>query len=391
MRMLVAYAARSTHVATTRDYLEAFARHSTFDVRYLNVALDSPVSPSVDLDAFDVVFQSYCARLAIPGYVDERFLDKLRRFQGVKLLSVQDEYENTDRLRRMMLDIGYDVVFTCVPTEYIERIYPREMFPTRTEFINVLTGYAPDRTFAVSPIRERPIHVGYRGRELFMSRYGRLAFEKVEIGRRMKVECEARIIPHDIAWDERSRIYGDAWFNWLRRCRSVLGTESGSNIFQLDSPVSSREAGTTQSVSDLSPFLDMAQISPRVFEAAATHTPMILFEGRYSGIIEPWTHYIPLAKDFSNIDAVFIALEDHPMFLENMAQRAYDDLIKLGQYSYAEFVRTVEAAVSNRTKSCGRGAHGLDDPSFTSLPQGITHAHYLRLMSNVRPDKRGVH
>ena len=39
-------------------------------------------------------------------------------------------------------------------------------------------------------------------------------------------------------------------------------------------------------------------MSPRVFEAAAVRSCQILFEGRYSGILEPMVHYIPLKKDF---------------------------------------------------------------------------------------------
>ena len=36
-RLLVAYSNLCTHVNTTREYLEAFARYSDWDVGYLNV------------------------------------------------------------------------------------------------------------------------------------------------------------------------------------------------------------------------------------------------------------------------------------------------------------------------------------------------------------------
>ncbi len=42
-------------------------------------------------------------------------------------------------------------------------------------------------------------------------------------------------------------------------------------------------------------------ISPRHFEAAAFRVCQILFEGRYSEIMQPMIHYIPLKKDFSNV------------------------------------------------------------------------------------------
>ena len=48
----------------------------------------------------------------------------------------------------------------------------------------------------------------------------------------------------------------------------------------------------------------IATASPRVFEAAALRTALILFRGRYSGVVEPSQHYLPLEKDFSNVGDV---------------------------------------------------------------------------------------
>src|SRR5262249_24442315 len=82
----------------------------------------------------------------------------------------------------------------------------------------------------------------------------------------------------------------------------------------------------------------MNQISPKVFEAIAYKTALILFEGEYSGILKPHRHYIPLRKDFSNVDLVLSHLADDE-YLEAMAQRAYDDIVASGRYSYERFVR----------------------------------------------------
>ena len=53
-------------------------------------------------------------------------------------------------------------------------------------------------------------------------------------------------------------------------------------------------------------------ISPRHFEAAAFRICQVLFEGRYSGVLEPMVHYIPLKKDFSNIDEVIRRISRTP-------------------------------------------------------------------------------
>src|SRR6185312_15898441 len=128
------------------------------------------------------------------------------------------------------------VVFTCVSQRYLEFVYPKEMFPD-TEFVTVLTGYVPPslgtRRRSWMPLNQRPITIGYRGRAL-PAHYGRLGFEKYEIGRRMREICRARGIRQDIEMSEDKRIYGDAWYDFLEQCRTTLGSESGSNIFDFD-------------------------------------------------------------------------------------------------------------------------------------------------------------
>ena len=154
----------------------------------------------------------------------------------------------------------------------------------------------------------------------------------------------ARGIPNDIAMDEESRIYGPAWFDFIGNCRAMLGSESGSNVFDFDGTIAATynkmteaNGGRAPSYEEFRPFVEkrdneisMGQISPRVFECALMRTPMILFRGRYSDALNPDEHYIPLEKDFSNIDTVLEKLNDIAA-LESMTERAYRHLIGSGQ------------------------------------------------------------
>jgi hypothetical protein len=357
-RLLVAYSNSSNYVTTTAEYLQSIL-HSGFDVRYVHVTHNAKLD--FDLNEFDVVFQSYCARMpfvnfeAADCYVSPDYQAKLKHFKGVKLLAVQDEYDRTDNLRKAISAFQFDVVFTAVPEDGREFVYPQAMFP-RIEFISVLTGYVPQALERHSrkplPLAERPITIGYRGREL-PAYYGRLGFEKAEIGRRMRAACEARGIAHDIDVTEQGRFYGDAWYDFLSRCRCTLGSESGSNVFDLDGSIGERyrriakERGVAPTYEEFRIHTDphedqisMGQISPRVFEAATLRTPLILHTGRYSGLIRPDEHYIELKKDFSNIDAVFARIQDLRA-LEQMADRAYQDLVRSGNLSYQQFGKLV--------------------------------------------------
>src|SRR5262249_11637899 len=154
--------------------------------------------------------------------------------------------------------------------------------------------------------------------------------------------CVARGLNVNIDWTEESRIYGADWFRFLGSCRATLGSESGSNVFDFDGGIERRyraeagKLGRHPSYQEFLPFvkakdaeMDIGQVSPRVFEAAALRTPMVLFEGRYSDVIRPNEHYIPLAKDFSNVDEVLKRLEDLDA-LQAMAERAHAHLVASG-------------------------------------------------------------
>jgi hypothetical protein len=159
----------------------------------------------------------------------------------------------------------------------------------------------------------------------------------------------------DIDVSENGRLYGEDWYRFLSRCRAVLGVEAGVSIFDIEDKVRHACEGFSGTQPEAS-FSDIENrilkewennifyrtISPRHFEAAAFRTCQILFEGKYSGILEPMVHYIPLRKDFSNIDFVM------DTFLNNTERQriqdnAYRDLIASGRFSYRRFVEAFES------------------------------------------------
>jgi hypothetical protein len=364
-KLLVIYSIASTIVATTMEYVRSFGRYSRNEVSYINGTHGARLG--VELSEFDAVWLNYCCRLCFPGYVGSDVRDALRTYRGLKLMSVQDEYDQTENLRQGIEELGIDVVFTCVPQSALSYVYPSERFP-RTEFITVLTGYVPEHLEARSdttPLERRPIAIGYRGRDIG-PRYGELGFWKCEIGRRMKAICLERDIPCDIEVTEGSRIHGESWYAFVETCRTMLGSESGSNVFDFDGSIARqyetlRRARPTISyehfrshVAEHERDIGMGQISPRVFEAAALRTPMILLTGRYSGLIQPGEHYVELRKDFSNVEDVLRQIEDVPA-LRAMAERAHQHLIASGAYGYRRFIELVDSVVERKLSKREQG------------------------------------
>jgi hypothetical protein len=217
------------------------------------------------------------------------------------------------------------------------------------------------------PVAERKTVIGYRGRPL-PYHYGDLGREKVIIAQRMKEICDERGIPTDIEWSHEKRIYGDAWYEFVAGSKATLGTESGSNVFDdygeikeniehalTEDPSLSYEVIHAEYIGDREGQIRMNQVSPRIFEAIALRTALVLFEGDYSGVVQPDIHFIPLKRDFSNVEDVLGKLQDD-QYLTDLTDRAYRDVIASKKYNYRQFIRGVDDFLAGQvTGSTGEG------------------------------------
>jgi hypothetical protein len=356
--VLVLYNGQSMYTPTVQDYVEAFARYSKHNVHYLQAGRDT--TPAFALDDYDILLITYSCRLC---YLERTMSPAVRRavreFRGVKAAFVQDEYQETNALRRALVELGVTLVFTCVPDEKIPWVYPPGMF-AGVRFVRVLTGYVPDRLRHVArqllpTIEARPNLIGYRGRQLDYC-WGDLAHYKVEIGKRFKAACESRGVTHDIAWTEDARIYEDEWYSFIASCRATLGTPSGCNVFDWDGSLEREFRELIRRCPELTfstyrptiaareREIDMGQVSPRMFEAAALGTVLVLLESDYGDILTPDLHYISVKPDFSNIHDVIDQLQDNERLTE-IADAAHRDLIASERWSYERFIAQVDAEV----------------------------------------------
>ncbi len=354
--ILVLYNGQSMYTPTVQDYVEAFSRYSKHNVHYLQVG--EGTYPAFDVDDYDLLLITYSVRLC---YFERVLSAPMRRaisnFRGLKAAFVQDEYQETNTLRRALLELEIDLVFTCVPDDRIDWVYPPEQF-SGTRFVRVLTGYVPERLRHVArdqlpALVSRPNWIGYRGRSLGYC-WGDLSHYKVEIGRRFKRACERHEVPHDIAWTEQARIYQDEWYAFITSCRTTLGTPSGVNVFDWDGSLEREFAELIRRrprlmyreyrprIADREAKIDMSQVSPRMFEAAALGTVLVLLDADYGGILEPDVHYIPVRRDFSNVDEVIEQVRDTAR-LEEIATAAHEHLVASESWSYEAFITQVDA------------------------------------------------
>lgn len=345
----------SMHVNCINDHLQSFRRFSEHKITYISCVSqywNGDFDPSsINFDVFDAIVIHYSVRISVSGHFDERIISKLKNCSGKKLIFIQDEYEGIQNARDVLLRLSPDVIYTCVPEAQVHAVYPKNLFPT-TQFIQTLTGFVPNHkklaNFA-KPLGDRNLDICYRGREL-PEIYGRLGNEKLIIGEQMEKFAKAYGLRTDISSKAEDRLYGDDWYHFLGSARVTIGSESGASIFDFDGTIQKKidkfkkkhpEADFARIYDEILFQYDgkvtMNQISPKIYEAVICKTALVLFEGEYSGVIKPHDHFIPLKKDFSNIEDVVKKIKDD-QYIQALTDRAFDDIILSGKYSYETLI-----------------------------------------------------
>jgi hypothetical protein len=347
---------RFRDASTVNEHVEAFARHSRLPVWSYNTALGT-LQGLQELDFDAVVLHYSLFGGAVDGYfLDEGLRDLLARTESYKAAFFQDEHHYCQQRFAFLDRYAIDCVFTCLEPSEFGKVYGA--YTRVPRLVSNVPGYVGEavleaaRRFAI-PDEERTIDVGYRGRPL-APYMGRGALEKSVIGSEFARRAAGSGLRLDIELTERGRLYGDDWWRFMASCHAMLGVESGVTVFDLEDEVRTEyEALVAQGVSPTIERLEEGTlgrwegrvyyrtISPRHFEAAAFRVCQVLFEGDYSGAMEPMVHYIPLRKDFSNLDEVVRLVRD-PEVRRELTERAHADLIASGRWGYSRLISSFD-------------------------------------------------
>ena len=350
MKIAFFYDPFSTFIGTVKDHASALLTQSDCKIDYFPVRDYTNGNAVAPQDYYDWIVVHYSVRL--PGNTFKKFLNSLKCTKIQKALFIQDEYDKTNKTKKLIKEIKFQIVFTCVPKKNITHVYSKKEFK-KTQFISVLTGYIPNWAYGIKSWKKhnkRPIDVGYRGRRLPF-RYGILGQMKFWIGDRFPKNTNG--IKTNISSEENDRLYGNDWISFLGDCRCVLGAESGCNIFDWNGELEKKEAQFRSQHPNASysmfkkevlrrsesPNL-MNQISPRIFEAIAQKTTLLLYRGAYSGILKPYKHYFPIEHDYSNIKELVNFIKSSKR-VEAMANFAFNDILKKQKYTYTSFGKLI--------------------------------------------------
>jgi hypothetical protein len=343
---------------TIIDHISSFEKYSQFEIQTVSSRLGLP--DDLNLLSFDIVVIHYSITLITTSFYLESYIPlndqrKLRKYKGLKVLFIQDEYRRVNHVCDRINFLKIDLLYSCAPIETARKIY-KKLSPN-TKILETLTGYVPDITddTPLKPHKFRKIDVFYRARKLPLW-YGTLAMDKYQIAEKF-LNNYPRTLQVDISTLEKDRIYGEGWIQRLRNSRTTLGTESGASFIDYSGDIE-RDIAIFKSYNSNADFNDLPKhlisldkklsiqvISPRIFEAIACKTSLILFPGDYSGILKKNRHYLELKKDFSNFDSLLEILNDETA-IERIAMTAYKEIIEPGQYSYNAFIKNFDSTIT---------------------------------------------
>lgn len=341
-----------------------FEKYSDAEVYYWNARLPG-IPAHVRQNPYDMIFFStlFFSRRAQRG----KFISDLRKalflknHSAVKIVAPQDDFLCNLYVNDFINDVGASILLSVLPEAVWEIAY-KKVDLQRIRIIPILTGYLDDKRVNESlqpkgyPIA-RTIDIGYRtlGSPYWYGRHGMLKTRVAEV---FSMKCEAYRLECDISTEQSATITSDKWYEFLARCRFVIGVEGGTSIIDWNGDIKSK----TEDYMTANPNASFEEIerhcfkgmdgeypgyaiSPRHLEACLTRTCQILVEGEYSGVLKPNIHYLPVKKDFSDIDTVLEKLADGAL-RKRLTENAYQGIVMSGSYSYSYFVRKILGEIS---------------------------------------------
>jgi hypothetical protein len=285
---------------------------------------------------------------------------KLIDVSCVKIALPQDEFLHAHTVDVFVKEFGV----THLLTNAEEREWPLihcDIDRSKVQLRTVLTGYVDPETSARLGVRiprsvNRPIDIGYRAwRPAYW--LGSHALHKARVAEVVDRAAKLMGLQTDISLREEDVFSGEAWLEFLLRCRATIGVEGGATVldregklkerveaYLMANPTASFEQTREACFPGEDGRINFAVITPRHLEACMTRTCQILIEGHYNGILKPWRHYIPLSPDYSDVEQALTALRDGPL-VNAIVENAFAEIACAPSLAYPAFVRDIECTI----------------------------------------------
>lgn len=321
---------------------DAFQAHPAFDCTPVNLVWEGWIRPRwrsrahLALGDFDLIVLLH-STFSNNKNISDKHVRVLRDSDVPTFWFIGNESKLLPPKMEFAEELDVDVLVSQRSHEEVHRLY-RERLGCETLWVSH-AGFDPDVFEPLMPLDERPIDVGFRAdpKTPYVGYQDRRRL--AEFFQRNADKFDLHV---DISLDIEDRFGYLEWARFLARCRGQLGFEAGTEFFELtdanrhrvnryvdENPDWTFDEIHQRFFADYEDPVRSRVISSRISEAAATKTVQILFEGEYSGYLEPDEHYIPLKKDFSNVDEVLAKFRDDDYcrrVTENAHQLVHEEL-----------------------------------------------------------------
>ena len=375
----------ATAAGTTLDHIEALSKYSQYEVFTLEAGQknNGGLPDTIDLNRFDALIIHFSMVISHDSYLSPETRKKIRDYNGLKAIFIQDDYRWINDTVNALDYLEAHILFPLTESGIMNQIYDPIRLP-KLEKQTVLTGYVPENLLnkETHDFADRVIDVGYRARKL-PAWIGSHALQKWQIAEKFIADAKKTKLKLDISLDEKDRIYQTDWVNFISSCKATLGTESGASLCDFTGDIQRKVEeherkypGTDFNTQKNLYFpnddckIMMNVISPRVFEAAALKTLMIMYDGYYSGVLEAGIHYVSLEKDHSNFNEVLETLEN-PKKATEIIQNAHREIALNEKYSFKGMVSLVDKKITKRwsTEEHALASNPMTKDEFEQLLQ----------------------
>jgi hypothetical protein len=352
------------HLSYYQDWFEALSTHPGWSVDVVDTS--TVVSLGAGLlrarrRSYDLIVYPYSFFYENQSSRRRAILAFAQDLRGTKVFFLENEYRFLREKLACAVSVGADYVTTQLPKDVADRAYgglletsriiplPHgvrgadvEPEPHGVRGADVEPELVFDESSRDVDLGFRggsyPLYVGHRDRDVLVEFFS-------ENARRLDLRVDL----------ERSNLAPVEWRRFLRRCKGVLGCEAGSDFLEVNDGIRRRvveyqlaNPGATFDeiyrifFKDYPDALSGRCVSSRHFDAIAEKTCQVMFPGRYNDILKADTHYLALARDFSNLDDVRARFRDVD-YRRRMVEDAYA-YVRAGhtlRHRIAEIVRWI--------------------------------------------------
>jgi hypothetical protein len=312
----------------------AFARHPRFDATLVDVAARGAgrLRPLLRArrrayEAIVVLHSVFSNEPALHGALR----GVVRRHPAAKAFFVGNEYKLMPEKCAFAEELGVRLLVSQIENPKVHALYRERLGCAVTGIPGA--GLEPHLFRPRTPLEQRPVDLGMRAYD-----------EPPYFGHQDRHLVAAYFLAHehrlgltlDVSFDPARRFDREGWARFLDRCRGQLGAESGPDHFELtdelrrrvnafvaEKPEASVEEVRARFFPPPEERISGRIITGRNIEAAGTKTAQLLFEGGYSGYLKPDVHYIPLRRDFANVDEAIAKLRDDA-YCRDVTERAHE-------------------------------------------------------------------